>query len=71
VQWLEEAGQWRMIAGWLGIPWMIYHLYGAPMGSKANAPRWSLPRRDIGGLSPEGRREVNAAFKRFFADIRR
>jgi hypothetical protein len=71
VQWLDESGQWRMIAGWLGIPWMIYHLHGAPKGSKAGQPNWSLPKRDIAGLSRAGRKEVAAAFDRFYADLRK
>jgi hypothetical protein len=71
VQWVAEGNDWRMIAGWLGIPWMIYHLYGAAKGSKSGQPNWSLPKRDIGGLSRQGRADVRAAFDRFYADIAR
>lgn len=71
VQWVAEGDDWRMVAGWLGIPWMIYHLYGAPKGSKASQPNWSLPKRDIAGLSKQGRSDIRGAFERFYADLKR
>lgn len=71
VNWLLEGSTWRMLMGWVGIPWMIYHLMGAERGSKAGQPNWSLPKRDIGGISPRGWVQVRAAFKRFADSIRR
>lgn len=71
VKWIFDGSQWRMVAGWVGIPWMIYHLKGARKGSKGidrlgrDMSNWHLPRRDIGGISPKGWVEVRAAFKRF------
>ncbi len=71
VTWLAQGNNWRMIAGWAGIPWMIYHLYGAPAGSKPSQPNWHLPQRDIGGTSPAGWINIRKAFDRFWVSVRR
>jgi hypothetical protein len=71
VDWHLDGTTWHMLMGWLGISWMIYHLKGAPKGSKASQPNWSLPQRDIGGISPKGWVEVREAFSRFWTNVRR
>lgn len=63
VSWEFIGTQWRAVIGWRGIPWMIYHLQGCRKGSNARRPNWSLPKRDIGGISPKGMAAVRAAFK--------
>lgn len=71
VSWVLDGPQWRMVAGWVGIPWMIYHLHGARKGSKKSQPNWSLPKRDIGGVSPRGWVEIRAIFARFASNLAR
>lgn len=51
-----------------GLPFAQYHLRGCPMGSKASQPNWSLPRRDVGGITPWGWSRFNAARSRWLAD---
>lgn len=70
-QWVWDGGVWRLILGWMGIPWMIYHLEGRPKGSKKSQPNWSLPKRDIGGISPKGMNKVRARFERFWDGLLR
>ncbi len=71
VAWVQEGNTWRMLAGWAGIPWMIFHLTGCPYGSKPSQPNWHLPQRDIGGTSPAGWVNIRKAFDRFWASVRR
>jgi hypothetical protein len=65
VNWVRQGEGWRLVAGWVGVPWMIYHLQGRPMGSHPRAPTWQLPKRDIGGITPKGFVKVRAAFAAF------
>jgi hypothetical protein len=46
-----------------------YHLTGAPKGSKKSQPNWSLPKRDVGGITPKGMAAIRARVKQFAADI--
>lgn len=46
-----------------------YHLSGAPMGSKKSQPNWSLPKRDVGGITPQGWAKINVRFKQFAGDV--
>jgi hypothetical protein len=64
-EWHLEGRVWRMVDGWRGIPWMIYHLQGCPRGSNPRRPNWSLPQRDIGGWSLRGLAQFRTAFSRF------
>jgi hypothetical protein len=65
--WFFQSGNWRLITGWVGIPWMIYHLQRRPRGSRSRQPNWSLPKRDIGGISPKGMKPIRERFQRFMA----
>jgi hypothetical protein len=75
VRWLFDGAQMQMVAGWVGITWMIYHLRGCPKGSKGvdklgrDMANWSLPRRDIGGISPKGWVDVRAEFSKLARSI--
>lgn len=71
VKWERVGDAWRMVDGWRDIPWMIYHLRGAPAGSKPNQPNWSLPMRDVGGWSLKGLAQARAAFRRLADSIRK
>jgi hypothetical protein len=70
-KWILQGDQWRLILGWVGIPWMIYHLEGRPKGSHPRHPNWRLPKRDIGGMSPKGWAEWRATFDRFWKNLLR
>jgi hypothetical protein len=61
VAWVAEGNTWRMIAGWAGIPWMIFHLTGTSR----------MAQRDIGGTSPAGWQNIRKAFDRFWASVRK
>jgi hypothetical protein len=63
--WVFQGGAWRLIQGWRGIPWMLYHLEGRAHGSKSSQPNWHLPKRDIGGMSPRGWVEWRGVFADF------
>jgi hypothetical protein len=75
VRWAFVGGQWRMSAGWVdflskgGYPIMLAHLDGCPKGSNARRPSWSLPKRDVGGISPKGWVKVQQAFASFRARL--
>lgn len=68
VKWEYSGKQWRAMIGWVGIPWLIYHLQGCRKGSKGvdkkgrDMANWSLPKRDIGGITPKGMVRVREAF---------
>lgn len=64
VRWVFDGSAWRLIAGWVGIPWMLYHLRGCPRGSNPKRPNWALPKRDLAGISPQGWVTVRAEFAR-------
>jgi hypothetical protein len=68
-RWTLNGRVWEMADGWKNIPWMVYHLLGAPRGSKPKQPNWSLPRRDIGGWSLKGLVQFRKAFKDFSARV--
>ena len=65
VVWQWTGSQYEMIAGWKDLPWIVYHLRGCRKGSHPLYPKWSLPKRDIGGISPKGWVQVRAEFTRF------
>jgi hypothetical protein len=69
VKWELSGRVWRMLDGWKGIPWMIYHLQGCAVGSNRKRPKWSLPKRDIGGPSKKCLVEYRAAFDRMWKSI--
>ena len=69
VAWQWTGSQYQMVAGWDGVKWMKYHLTGCPRGTNSKRPNWSLPRRDIGGISPKGWVKVRASFSRFVANL--
>jgi hypothetical protein len=69
--WNWVNGQYEFVAGWKDLPWMRYHIEGRAKGSKASQPNWSLPRRDVGGISPRGWVQVRALFNRFAKNLLR
>lgn len=69
VNWVRAGEGWRLVAGWVGIPWMIYHLQGRPRGSHPRHPNWQLPKRDIAGTGPKGWVQVRAAFAAFRSSV--
>jgi hypothetical protein len=54
-----------------GQPFAQYHLVGAPRGSKPGQPNWSLPRRDVGGITPEGWARIKARHAKYAGDVLR
>jgi hypothetical protein len=68
-RWVFDGAQMHLVAGWVGVTWMIYHLRGCPKGSNPKRPNWSLPRRDVGGIGPKGWVDVRALFKKLAASI--
>jgi hypothetical protein len=71
VDWKLNGDTWQMVSGWRGIKWLSFHLQGAPPGSKSRQPNWSLPQRDIGGVTPAGFVQVRAAFRRYAEAVMR
>lgn len=71
VSWEFAGGAWRAVVGWKDIPWLIYHLQGCAKGSNPKRPNWSLPKRDIGGISPKGWVSLRAEFARFARNLAR
>jgi hypothetical protein len=71
VVWQRTGSQYQMISGWRDLPWMIFHLEGRPRGSKPSQPNWSLPKRDIGGISRRGLNKMAEAFSRFARNLLR
>jgi hypothetical protein len=69
VRWIYGSVRWSLVAGWEGMDWLRYHLQGAPRGSKGGQPRWSLPRRDIGGITPAGWTAIRAILYKFNDDL--
>jgi hypothetical protein len=59
VVWQWTGAQFTMIAGWVNLDWMIYHLEGGD----------HLPQRDVGGISPKGMAKMRARFKQFAANL--
>jgi hypothetical protein len=68
--WVFDGTRWRLIDGWKGNPWVVYHLLGFPKGSNSRRATWPLPRRDVGGASSKcsaaWRREFDAPNARIF-----
>jgi hypothetical protein len=69
VSWQHTGKQWRAVIGWVGMPWLIYHLMGCAKGSNAKRPNWSLRRRDIGGIAPKGMAAIRGVFARFTRSV--
>jgi hypothetical protein len=75
-KWAEASvGFTVLVCGWSGIvnkkgqSFVQYHLTGCPKGSNPKRPNWSLPKRDVSGLSPKGMAAIRARFKQFAADV--
>lgn len=45
-----------------------YHLEGCRPGSNAKRPNWSLPRRDVAGVTPKGLAAIQARTRQFLKD---
>lgn len=66
-----------LVMGWVdmlskqGEPFAQYHLEGARRGSNSKRPNWSLPRRDIAGLSPKAWSKIVARHAQFAKDVLR
>jgi hypothetical protein len=58
-----------LVMGWVGIPWIAYHLTGCPKGSNARRPNWSLPQRDIAGTTPQGFARIKARHSQYAQDV--
>jgi hypothetical protein len=71
VQWQRLGNGWRMVDGWRGIPWVIYHLQGCRKGSNPKRPNWWLPQRDVGGWSLKGLAQARVAFKALAESVMR
>ena len=81
VKWQWDGAQWRLVAGWVGAlsrdgkHFIIYHLMGARKGSKGvdrlgrDMSQWSLPKRDVGGVTRKGWAEIHRAFREFAASV--
>jgi hypothetical protein len=52
-----------------GQPFAQYHLTGASKGSKAKQPNWSLPKRDVGGITPAGWAKIAARHRKWASDL--
>jgi len=72
--------EWRrgvLVMGWQDIlskdgrSFVEYHLAGAPLGSKPGQPNWSLPQRDVAGITPAGWAKIVARHAKFAADVLR
>lgn len=46
-----------------------YHLAGVAKGSKKNQPNWSLPKRDVSGITPKGWSAIQVRFNEFIVVI--
>lgn len=55
---IPDAKGWRLVAQWVGIPWIAYHLSGSTR----------LPRYNVRGVRVEGRRSMAARFARFVVE---
>jgi hypothetical protein len=54
-----------------GRSFVQYHLTGCPKGSNAKRPNWSLPKRDVAGITPAGFAKIRARHTRFAEDVLR
>ncbi len=62
---------WRNVVDKKGRPFVQYHLEGAAKGSNPRRPNWSLPRRDVGGISPAGWAKIVARHKQYAQSVLR
>lgn len=65
------VGRFRDILSKRGRPFAQHHLEGCLPGSNPARPNWSLPRRDVGGITPKGWRRVVERHRRFADDVRK
>jgi hypothetical protein len=77
VFWSEEngtpvlVGRFRDILDKKGRPFAQYHLTGCPKGSNPRRPNWSLPKRDVGGITLSGWEQIKARHRQFASDVLR
>lgn len=66
-----------LIMGWIDIlsksgkSFAQFHLTGAPKGSNSRRPNWSLPKRDVAGVSPAGWAKIKERHTKFAEDVLR
>jgi hypothetical protein len=76
-EWVDAGGFAMLVLKYVGIvnkkgqSFAQYHLTGCPKGSKKSQPNWSLPKRDVGGITPAGWARIRTRFKQFASDILR
>lgn len=69
--WTTSNGGQVLRAWFEGMPWAIYHLTGCPKGSNPKRPNWSLPKRDVSGITPKGWQNLGVRLAALAGDIRR
>ncbi len=74
--WAKTAeGVGVLVMGWAdvvskqGKSFVEFHLAGCPRGSNAKRPNWSLPQRDVAGISPAGWAKIVARHSKFAQDV--
>jgi hypothetical protein len=66
IQCFEVAEQGRaLVARWVGIPWIVYHITGADKPGTL----WHLPRRDPSGVTPKGWYQIRERFRQYVRDV--
>src|SRR5262245_24066207 len=65
VAWVQRGGYMILVKRFFDLPFIRYHLEGA----RKPGTRWVLPRRDVGGITPQGWAAVVARHKRLARDI--
>lgn len=71
--WKDAGGFTTLVMGWVGVvnkkgqSFIQYHLTGA----RKAGTKWVLPKRDVGGITPQGWAKIQARFRQFAGDVLR
>lgn len=57
----RRGGNWQIVAGWVGAPWLAFHAIGAGR----------LPRRDLFGISPKTHAAIKQTIDAFVQKVLR